>query len=55
MKRIDTWLDIQQYLAQAARMPLIPEENAEFVRVDFSEIAELREQLKKGAVSICVA
>ncbi|MDB5238044.1 MAG: hypothetical protein JWM46_314 [Candidatus Kaiserbacteria bacterium] len=51
MKRIDTWLDIQRYLSEAARMPLIPRETGEFVRVDLAEIQGMR-----GRVSeICVA
>jgi hypothetical protein len=51
MKRIDTWLDIQRYLAEAAHMPLIPQETGEFVRVGLSEIRGMR-----GRVSeICVA
>lgn len=55
MKRIDTWLDIQTYLAEAARMSAFPMEGKEFTRVEFSEIAGVREQLRKGAPSICVA
>lgn len=51
MKRIDTWLDIQRYLAAASHVPMIPRETGEFVRVDLAEIRGLR-----GRVSeICVA
>lgn len=43
MKKIDTWLDIQRFIAEAEiaiREYAIPRENEEFVRVDISEVAE---------------
>ena len=54
MKKIDTWLDIQKYVSEAARTPLLPRETSEFTRVEISEIASVRE-VHGHVSSICVA
>ncbi len=54
MKRIDSWLDIQKYVMEASRTPVIPRESSDFTRVDISEIAEVR-GVRTHVSAICVA
>ena len=54
MKRIDTWLEIQRYIEEASRVPHLPRETKDFIRVEISEIADVR-QVRGRVSSICVA